>query len=155
MAALRASGHDVVNIRIDEDHLEVDVRGGDPQGIAAAVGGRVIDYAEVGKEADSVCDALREYVRYFNARRYWEAHEVLESVWRMSKDPVLQGLIMVAAGLVKLQEGDRAHMYMLLERGLSALSVARYGCLDVRGLVEGVRAFMRGGPRPVAQCHED
>ena len=155
MAELRAVGHKVINVRVDDDHLEVDVLDGDLQGIAAVVGSRIVDYAEVGKEAGSVCEALEMYVRYFNARRYWEAHEVLESVWRISRDATLQGLILIAAGMVKLQEGDRNSMYRLLGEGLNALAVDRYGCLDVAGLVEGVKAFMGGGPRPTARCHED
>jgi Domain of unknown function (DUF309). len=35
-----------------------------------------------------------------------EAHEVLEGVWRLNRDKGLQGLIILAAAFVKLQENN-------------------------------------------------
>ena len=53
--------------------------------------------------------AVAEAVSLFNGERFWEAHEVLESVWRTStgdEKRLLQGLILVCAALVHQQKGE-------------------------------------------------
>jgi uncharacterized protein len=53
--------------------------------------------------------AIDEAVALFNAERFWEAHEVLESLWRVaegSEKKVLQGLILVCAAFVHHQKGE-------------------------------------------------
>lgn len=54
-------------------------------------------------------EAVEEAVVLFNKERFWEAHEVLESVWRVSKGEektLLQGLILVCAAFVHEQKGE-------------------------------------------------
>lgn len=52
-----------------------------------------------------------EAVELFNARRYWEAHEELEAIWRTVPDEeealALQGLIQAAAALLHRERGNR------------------------------------------------
>lgn len=53
---------------------------------------------------------LTEARRLFNAGRYWEAHESLETVWRSvsggSERRVWQGLIQAAAALLHRERGN-------------------------------------------------
>jgi hypothetical protein len=61
----------------------------------------------------------------FNARRYFEAHEVWEEAWLVEEGPtrrVLQGLIQIAAGLLKAESGAPRPCASLLGAGLEKLS---------------------------------
>ena len=49
-----------------------------------------------------------EFVRLFNAEKFFEAHEVLEVLWRRERGPVrdyYHGLIQIAAVFVHIQKG--------------------------------------------------
>ena len=53
--------------------------------------------------------AIDEAVVLFNAERFWEAHEVLESLWRVAEGTekkLLQGLILVSAAFVHHQKDE-------------------------------------------------
>ena len=60
---------------------------------------------------------FHEFVRLFNERSFFEAHEVLESLWRETPGRerfFYQGLIQIAAALVHLQRGNDAGCRALL-----------------------------------------
>lgn len=66
-----------------------------------------------------------EYVRLFNARRYFEAHEVLEDLWVMEPGPVrdcYKGLIMVAVALLHWQRGNASGAFRLWRDGTRYLA---------------------------------
>jgi predicted metal-dependent hydrolase len=70
-------------------------------------------------------DALREGVQLFNEERYWESHEVLEHVWRMSKGverEVLQSVILTAAAFVHYQKGESDISLSILRRARSKMN---------------------------------
>lgn len=82
---------------------------------------------------------------YFNQERYWEAHEVLESVWRVStgkERSFLQGLILVCAAYVHHQKGEREVALAVLRRAERQLDYdSSYHGIDagnVRRLSAGV-----------------
>lgn len=69
--------------------------------------------------------AIIEARRYFNAERFWEAHETLEGLWRVSSDGeklLLQGLILICAALVHLQKGEEAIALDVLGRASKQLN---------------------------------
>ena len=73
------------------------------------------------------CDEYLYGIDLFNHRYWWEAHEVFEEFWRPAgrRTPLgdfLQGLIQVAAALVKDAVGSKA----------AAKSLARAGCAKLR-----------------------
>lgn len=86
-------------------------------------------------------------VDHYVARRYWEAHEAWEPLWRNADAPdvrrLMQGLIQVAAGMHKAHtQGDPAAAARILTRALgkldplpSALHGIDVACVrnDVRG----------------------
>jgi uncharacterized protein len=82
------------------------------------------------------CDEYLYGIDLFNHHYWWEAHEVLEEFWRTAgRDTALgtffQGLIQVAAALLKDAVGSRA----------AARGLARSGCAKLRrtpGIVLGV-----------------
>ncbi len=64
--------------------------------------------------------ALREGVRLFNARKFFEAHEALETLWLTSADEektFLHGLIQVAAAFHHFTRGNLVGFRSLLEKG--------------------------------------
>ena len=65
-------------------------------------------------------DPIQEAIRLFNERYFFEAHEVLEEVWRQEHgEPrlFLQGLIQVCAGYHHFQNGNLVGAITLLQRG--------------------------------------
>jgi predicted metal-dependent hydrolase len=54
-------------------------------------------------------DLFEEGVNFFNAGKYYEAHEVWEDAWRLQEGPrrrFYQGLIQAAVGLYHLSRGN-------------------------------------------------
>lgn len=111
----------------------------------------------VGLGGDGTRDAqglLARGAQLFDAGAYWDAHEVWESRWRVTRDEserqLLQGLIQIAAALHKLLLADAPlPAARLFAKGLARL--AERGVLE--GFQRGVAAFAReaevGGERGV------
>lgn len=81
---------------------------------------------------------FRAGAREFNARHFFEAHEVWEDLWNdLVGEPKLlcQGLIQIAAGYHKLEIGNAAGARKLLERGLLMLRGFRGDSTDALGRV--------------------
>ena len=63
--------------------------------------------------------AYRHGLELFNRREFFDAHEVLEDVWRAAPVPekkFLQGLIQIAVGLHHFSTGNRVGAQSLLAR---------------------------------------
>jgi len=99
-------------------------------------------------------DPVRAGVALYNAGKFWQAHEALETVWRRSagpERPLWQGLIQAAAAMVHRARGNRHGLATVGGAAIAKLSVepppgfpvetARF----VRGLAACVQA---GGPVP-------
>ncbi len=68
--------------------------------------------------------AIKMGVSYFNDERFWEAHEVLEGVWKKSfegEKELVQGIILVAAALVHFQKAEDTICLSVLGRALDKL----------------------------------
>jgi predicted metal-dependent hydrolase len=96
----------------------------------------------------------------FDQRYVWEAHEVWEGRWRQeprdsSAHQGLQGLIQVAAALLKAHCGQPAPARALAERGLARLEGlplepgGRWKGLELKSLREDVHQCLLGGPWPL------
>ena len=111
LTKLRREGLMVRNARIASDHIELDVLVNDEREVRLVerLGLNLQEVRVIDMERTinyDVHDALFKYVELFNKERFWEAHEVLEEVWRLNRDKGLQGLIILAAAFVKLQENN-------------------------------------------------
>ncbi len=74
----------------------------------------------------SVDEALEEAVRLFDARRFFEAHEFLEWIWKSPEVPpgdrdFWKGVTQVAVGCVHIQRGNRSGALKLLDRAAGHL----------------------------------
>ena len=95
-------------------------------------------------------------ITLFNQGRFFDAHEVLEELWRPARGRrrrFLQALIQVAVALHHHARGNLIGARSLLARGGNTLEdyPAAYAGLDLRGLRKSVAAWRRAlaeGRRP-------
>ena len=88
-------------------------------------------------------DSYIKGLRLFNQHSFFEAHEVLEDVWRAAPEPerkFLQGLIQVAVALHHHSRGNQVGCRSLMERARRNLSLYpdEYGGLDLAGLLHSL-----------------
>jgi len=96
-------------------------------------------------------------VRLFNSAQFFEAHEVLEDVWRVAPNAekkFLQGLIQVAVALHHHSTGNRVGARSLLARSRRNLSgyPDAFGGIDLKPLLKSLarwqEALEDGRPTP-------
>ncbi|MDC0064355.1 DUF309 domain-containing protein [Candidatus Nitrosopelagicus sp.] len=80
--------------------------------------------------------AISEGIDYFNNERFWECHEILEGVWKNcdgNEKFLVQGLILVAAGLVHYQKDEDSICISIFNRALEKLenSNGEYHNIDI------------------------
>ena len=80
--------------------------------------------------------AISEGISYFNNERFWECHEILEGVWKNcdgNEKFLVQGLILVAAGLVHYQKDEDGICISIFNRALAKLekSEGKYHNIDI------------------------
>lgn len=90
-------------------------------------------------------DPIQEAIRLFNERFFFEAHEVLEGVWREERgEPrvFLQGLIQICAAYHHTQSGNLVGAVTLLQRGAEKLRryPTRYLGIDTEALLQRIDA---------------
>ncbi len=76
----------------------------------------------IGKE-----EALENAKFYFNNERFWECHEILESVWKKTYEgekDLVQGIILVAAALVHYQKNENEICISIMNRAMEKLKSA-------------------------------
>ena len=92
---------------------------------------RLIIEEEIEKE-----QLVKDGVSYFNNERFWECHEILEGVWKNcsgNEKFLVQGLILVAAGLVHYQKDEDEICISIFNRALEKLknSSGQYHNIDI------------------------
>ena len=80
--------------------------------------------------------AISQGRSYFNDGRFWECHEVLEGVWKQidgDEKKLVNGLILVAAGLVHYQKDEDDICISIFNRALEKLDTSNgmYHEIDV------------------------
>ncbi len=90
-------------------------------------------------------DPIQEGIRLFNDRFFFEAHEVLEGVWREEHGAsklFLQGLIQISAAYHHTQNGNLIGATTLLQRGAEKIRryPAGYLGIDTKDLLAHVDA---------------
>ena len=100
----------------------------------------------------------RRGIRLFNERKFYDAHEVWEDVWRECdglEKKFLQGLIQAAVAFHHYSTGNVAGAFSLMERSRKNLAACpeEYGGIRVTALLESLgqwrTALAAGGARPV------
>ncbi|MFM8658774.1 MAG: DUF309 domain-containing protein [Candidatus Nitrosotenuis sp.] len=85
-----------------------------------------LDHARLVEEENIDKDeGVQKGISYFNDERFWEAHEVLEGVWKKSYEgekELVQGIILIAAALVHFQKAENLICLSILKRAEEKLS---------------------------------
>lgn len=102
-----------------------------------------------GLDSPADLDRIRDGVRLFNERHFFEAHEVLEDVWHRERGKprlFLQGLIQLCAGFHHFQNGNMRGAAELLKRGSDKMRgyPDTYMGLESAGLLARVDACREG-----------
>lgn len=130
----------VRDMRVSSKHLEYDVSVNKEEldviveklsSIGPLYDARHVVEETIGKE-----EALESAKKYFNDERYWECHEVLEGVWKKTYEgekDLIQGIILVAAGLVHYQKNEDSICLSIMQRAMEKLSHAtgKYHGMDI------------------------
>lgn len=95
-------------------------------------------------------EAIKLGVFYFNEERFWEAHEVLEGVWKKCYEgerDLVQGIILVAAALVHYQKAEDSICISVLGRALDKLAHSNgiYHNINVDSLRQRVQSIINSG----------
>jgi len=122
------------NFRISEVAIEFDLFAKDAESEKQAVKALVLEYGSLLSERRLTQEqsnvqtkqaTVELVIELFNEQRYWECHEVMESIWRKEKDPVekelQQGVILAASVLVHAQKGEEDVCFGMLPRTLEKL----------------------------------
>jgi predicted metal-dependent hydrolase len=96
---------------------------------------------------DSNHPTLRRGIELFNEGRFYEAHEVLEDVWRESKGErkrFLQGLVQIAVGFHHYTTDNIVGAESVLKRGISNLAAYPGECegINIRALQDQVQGWI-------------
>ena len=97
-----------------------------------------------------MADLLGDGINFFNAGRYFEAHESWEDLWRTTKGPLrlfYQGLVQAAVGLHHLNRGNLNGARAQLSKSIAKLSEypARFCRIDNGKLVQELRRVLERG----------
>ncbi len=149
-----ASSLQAVNVRVSSRAIEFDVFSEDPVKVAMSASkleqvlGPVETIEDLRRERRFQSDdqAFAAAISLYRAERFWEAHEVLESIWRRTPPgggkETLQGLILLCAVYVHYQRGELEVALNMMPRVLRKLeSVPVSSCNDID--MKGLRAEIR------------
>ncbi len=94
--------------------------------------------------------AVKEAAALFNQERFWEAHEVLESKWRVAggeEKRLLQGLILVCAAFVHHQKDEDGVALGIAKRSLPLLAWPErvYLGVDVERVRDRISTMVEAG----------
>jgi uncharacterized protein len=109
-----------VEFDVSIDKSKMDELVGKLKPIAPLDHARLVTEEHIPKE-----EAIKQGVSYFNDERFWEAHEVLEGVWKKcyeGEKDLVQGIILVAAALVHFQKDENSICLSVLGRASEKLS---------------------------------
>lgn len=92
-------------------------------------------------------DGVREGIRLFNERRFYEAHETLEHEWHAERRPIrrlYQGILQIGVGFHHARGGNHKGAVLLLTDGIEKVSGFLPACqgIDTARLVRESRACL-------------
>ncbi len=144
-------GRSPLNVRVASSHVEVSAAGVEASDLVRVVESVVGEVFEV-VEASQKPPSLQAYLKLMEEERYWEAHEILESLWSVNKDPGLQVLILAAASLAKAQEGSLKGALKILDRLVRLQNQLEEEFVDASCIREAVKRVDSGLAGDAVKC---
>jgi uncharacterized protein len=149
---LSETGSVVRDTRVSRHHLEFDISVPESKSINDIVESLVaimplLEYEHIVEKKLPKDDAIRYASELFNDSKYWQSHEILESVWKTSRGnekDLLNGLILVAAGLVHYQKDESNICISIMQRAMDKLqnSKGMYFGLDIDNVKDHVSQIL-------------
>ena len=151
------SGVSLKNFRVSEYAIEFDLFAENEEMLREVVrvlvsqNGQLLNVRDLSEEQEfsdkqHVVTLTRDL---FNEQRYWECHEVMESIWRMEENPaekdVQQGVILAASAMVHAQRNELSVCLSMLTRAVDRLKKSQwedYLGLDVDALQEDLTKML-------------
>lgn len=153
------------DLRVSDSHVELDVFTEDAPAQGSHLDAFIQSLSELlgpplevkrvtdkGGLSGATEDPLSVSLSMFRSQRFWEAHEVLEQLWRAEEDPLkkeaVQGLILVAAAMVHHQKGRDRVCLSVLRRAAAKLGGAGsqktpgIGGFDLKSISAQVKAMI-------------
>lgn len=95
-------------------------------------------------------EALKNGKFYFNSERFWECHEVLESVWKKTYEgekDLVQGIILAAAAFVHYQKYENEICLSIMNRAMQKLASAtgKYHDVDIDEFKKKISDMIKTG----------
>jgi uncharacterized protein len=145
----------VRDARVSKKYIEFDIGipvGKDLRSILARIEviAPLANYDEIIERHLEKDKAIMRARELFNDERYWEAHEVLESVWKNStgtEKEILNGIILVAAAFVHDEKDEQDICISILHRAkrkLDRASDTYYG-IDMTKIVDVISEINNTG----------
>jgi uncharacterized protein len=105
-----------------------------------------------------VADLLRAGIFFFNAGRYFEAHEAWEDLWRLAGGPLrlyYQGLVQAAVGMHHFSRGNRNGGRSQITKSLTKLEQypAVFCQIDNARLIGDLRRTLEAGRVETIEIH--
>ncbi len=127
---LNGIGQNFSNIRVSNFAIEFDYFSeGEDKEILDKIThslGKVLDFKELKQELEESSLALA--LQLYKQERFWEAHEVIEAIWRKEKDErmkeLLQSLILLCASYVHMQKGRNSVSIGIMKRAADKINSA-------------------------------
>jgi uncharacterized protein len=100
-------------------------------------------------------ESLERGIRLFNRGDFFEAHEVLEDVWRAAppeQKRFLQGVVQLAVAFHHYSTGNRIGMKSVMERGVGNICRHRGDCcgIDLASLLRDLEQWRKVMPEATA-----
>ena len=152
-----ASGASLKNFRVSDYALEFDLFSDNAESKVLALQLISSRLGTIQSERDLTKEptlrnkevVIAEAVNLFNEQRYWECHEVLESIWRVEsaadEKSLQQGVILAASSLVHAQKGEDVVCFDMVGRALGKLEVwssEKYYSLNVHSLKSYLKSLL-------------
>jgi hypothetical protein len=150
-------GSDIIirDVRVSRDHLEYDISLGKSENVEKIEDklsniGKLIELYNVVEIEFVKIDAIQIAKKFFNSEKYWNAHEVLEGVWKKSageEKKLLNGLILIAAALVHYQKDETSICLGIMQRALEKIANAKgeYFDIDIDSVRGKIKDILESG----------
>ena len=153
----RAYEVELTNFRVSEHAVEFDLFSDDIRSKLTALDaissriGNILTERDLGKvEPLQTKEVIvSEAVKLFNEQRYWECHEILESIWRIESNPdekgAQQGAILAASLFLHAQKDEDSVCFGMVVRTLAKLSMwpgAKYFSLNISSLKKSLQDLL-------------
>lgn len=143
------------DVRVSGDHLEYDISLGKSENVEKIEDklsniGKLIELYNVVEREFVKIDAIQMAKKFFNSEKYWNAHEVLEGVWKKTageEKKLLNGLILIAAALVHYQKGETTICFGIMHRALEKIANAKgvYFGIDIDSVRREINDILVSG----------